>query len=143
MVLAASDSVPEPGRKAQRPSNSLGDAAGNLIALDMSGDDKAFYEHLAAGLRGRVGQSVRRGDVIGYIRSTGDTMSAHQHFHIATRFDPMAADGLLYAAHCWSLLPPTPPLPGSGLWGVGQCGWQAWEDGALRRRGGRFSWVTL
>lgn len=57
--------------------------SGNWVALDMSGGRYAFYAHLQpASIRVRVGQRVRRGEVIGLLGNSGNSVGPHLHFHV-------------------------------------------------------------
>lgn len=95
MVVAARDGVPEPARGAKRPAASLADATGNCVALDLGGGRYAFYEHLMPGLKVRVGDRVREGQVIAKLGSTGQASQPHLHFHVADADFPLA-EGLPY-----------------------------------------------
>lgn len=74
----------------------LGDATGNYVALDIGDGRYAFYEHLAPGVAVRLGQRVRRGQVIGRLGATGQASRPHLHFHVADANSPLGAEGLPY-----------------------------------------------
>ena len=95
VVVAAHDGVPEPARGAERPATSLAEAPGNYIALDLGDGRHAFYEHLMPGLEVRIGDRVRKGQVIARLGSTGQASRPHLHFHVADADFPLA-DGLPY-----------------------------------------------
>jgi murein DD-endopeptidase MepM/ murein hydrolase activator NlpD len=66
---------------------------GNLVVIDHGGGVATAYGHqsqIAAG----VGQSVNRGDVIGYVGSTGRSTGPHLHFEV--RVNGQAVDPLGY-----------------------------------------------
>jgi uncharacterized protein len=78
------------------PSLTLADATGNYVALDLGSQRFAFYEHLAPGLLVKPGDTVRRGQVIGRVGSTGQASRPHLHFHVADANAPLAAEGQPY-----------------------------------------------
>lgn len=96
VVVAARDGVAEIGPGMTHPPLTLADAAGNYVALDLSGERFAFYEHLAPGLLVKAGDTVRRGQVIGRVGSTGQASRPHLHFHVADANAPLAAEGQPY-----------------------------------------------
>jgi murein DD-endopeptidase MepM/ murein hydrolase activator NlpD len=61
---------------------------GNLIRIDHGNGYSTWYGH-QSGFNVVLGQAVRRGDLIGYVGSTGHSTGPHVHFEIRT------ADGLL------------------------------------------------
>jgi murein DD-endopeptidase MepM/ murein hydrolase activator NlpD len=61
---------------------------GNLIRIDHGNGFATWYGHLSQ-FNVVIGQAVKRGDVIGYIGSTGHSTGPHLHFEIRT------SDGLL------------------------------------------------
>jgi len=95
-VVAVRDGVAELDRLRDLPRVDIADAAGNFIALDLSGGRYAFYEHLRPGLRVRPGDRVRAGQTIAHLGFTGETTSPHLHFHVADAPEPLAAEGLPY-----------------------------------------------
>jgi murein DD-endopeptidase len=84
VVVDTKDSIPEnvPGGRAVPIT--LVTVAGNYIVLDIGNGRFAFYAHLIPGsLRVRVGDRVRRGQVIGLVGNSGNSTEPHLHFHIA------------------------------------------------------------
>ena len=55
--------------------------SGNLIVLEHGHGFSTFYAHNRK-LNVRVGQKVKRGDVISYVGSTGDSTGPHVHYEI-------------------------------------------------------------
>lgn len=97
VVVAARDDFDEPATVAPQGVEKLSDATGNYIAIAIGGGRYAFYEHLKPGLKVRVGDAVRRGQVIGALGFTGQGSEPHLHFHIADANSPLAAEGLPFA----------------------------------------------
>jgi peptidoglycan LD-endopeptidase LytH len=90
-VLSADDGVVQ-----RMSSNTLGGIT--VYATSPDGRFAYYYAHLDAYADGvRVGQSVRRGTVLGYVGSTGNAQASapHLHFQVLRVRDPMRlADGV-------------------------------------------------
>jgi Peptidase family M23 len=70
---------------------------GNHIVLDLGGQQFASYLHLQPGsLRVKVGDHVRRGQVLAKIGDSGDAREPHVHFQVQTSSDPLAGEGVPY-----------------------------------------------
>jgi hypothetical protein len=70
---------------------------GNTITLDLGGGQFAYYCHLQPGsLHVKVGERVRRGQVMALIGASGDAREPHLHFEIANSPKPLAGEGLPY-----------------------------------------------
>ncbi|RDZ28690.1 M23 family metallopeptidase [Lysobacter silvisoli] len=96
-VAAVRDDVKEVPLVSQHRKQSLDDAPGNYVALDLGDGRYAFYEHLQPGsVRVAVGQRVRRGQPLGALGFTGDSTGPHLHFHLADGRIPLASDGVPY-----------------------------------------------
>jgi hypothetical protein len=102
-VLAVADGVivgqrgdmAESARISGNVAHSLGEGAGNYVALRLAGGQVAFYEHLRPGsVRVKSGQRVRRGEVLGALGFSGDTTGPHLHFHLAASNSLLDAEGV-------------------------------------------------
>jgi hypothetical protein len=70
---------------------------GNHIVLDLGGQQFASYLHLQPGsLRVKVGDHVRRGQVLAMIGDSGDARQPHVHFQVQTSANPLAGEGVPY-----------------------------------------------
>jgi hypothetical protein len=70
---------------------------GNTITLDLRDGQFAHYVHLQPGsLRVKVGDHVRRGQLLALIGNSGDSREPHLHFEVATSSKPSAGEGLPY-----------------------------------------------
>lgn len=97
VVASTRDSFPEsPTVSGHRPCPA-DQGAGNYISIDIGGRF-VFYEHLRPGsITVRPGQRVRKGEVIGALGFTGQTVGPHLHLHVADRNSPLGAEGLPFA----------------------------------------------
>lgn len=97
-VLAIADAevvaVKEP--PAPGAPRSVEDETGAMIVLRLPDGRYAHYQHLEPGLRLSVGMTVRRGDVIASVGSSGHVTQPHLHFHIADGIAPLDSEGLPY-----------------------------------------------
>lgn len=67
--------------------------AGNWIALDLGNNRYAFYAHLQPGsIRVKVGDKVRKGQVIGLLGNSGNAVGPHLHFHIGNQYSINGGD---------------------------------------------------
>lgn len=101
VVVAMRDDFPDDGGG---PPTTLANATGNYVALDLGGGRYAFYEHLAQDVRVRVGQRLRRGQVIGTVGGSGSVTQPHLHFHVSDANAPLAAEGLPYTLRDYTAL---------------------------------------
>jgi murein DD-endopeptidase len=109
IVVATKDSIPEnvPGGRAVPIT--LETVGGNYILLDIGNGRYAFYAHVVPGsLRVRVGERVRRGQVIALVGNSGNSTEPHLHFHvvdgIAEGTTTLGAEGIPYALEQFELL---------------------------------------
>ena len=62
------------------------DMAGNHLVLDIGGGHYVLYGHLEQGsVRVRVGEQVRRGQVIGQVGDSGNSGEPHLHLQVQNR----------------------------------------------------------
>jgi Peptidase family M23 len=73
------------------------EADGNSVILDLGGGRYALYAHLDPGsVRVHKGDTVKRGQVIGLVGNTGNSLAPHLHFHVMSGALPLASNGLPY-----------------------------------------------
>jgi murein DD-endopeptidase len=91
--------------------------SGNWVALDLWGGRYAFYAHLQPGsIRVRVGQRVRRGEVIGLLGNSGNSVGPHLHFHVGDGNSLNGSEGQPYVFERFVFLGrgrPETALPGN------------------------------
>ncbi len=101
-VVTARDGLPDnvPGHgEAFHPAVpiTLETVAGNTITLDLGGGQFAYYMHLQPGsLRVKVGDRVRRGQLLARVGGSGDAREPHMHFEVTTSAKLLAGDGVPY-----------------------------------------------
>ncbi len=100
VVAAVLDGIPNnvPGIDSRAQPITLANVGGNYVQLDVGGGMYAFYAHLQPGsLRVKVGDKVRRGQVLGLVGNTGNSTEPHLHFHVSNSPEPLGAEGFPYA----------------------------------------------
>ena len=98
-VVETKDSIPEnvPGVNSRAVPITLETVGGNHVVIDIGGGYYAFYAHLKPGsLRVKVGDRVRRGQVVGLVGNTGNSTEPHLHFHVADAIAPLGSEGVPY-----------------------------------------------
>ena len=124
VVAAVKDGIPEnvPGVTSRAVPITLETVGGNHVTLDLGEGRYAFYAHLQPGsLRVKVGDKVRRGQVVGLVGNSGNSTEPHLHFHVSDANSPLGSDGLPYL------------LPAFEVQGKGW-GWKATEAKAAEKR---------
>ncbi len=102
---------------------------GNHVVLALGNGQFAFYGHLQPGsLRVKLGQRVRRGQVLGLLGNSGNSDAPHLHFHISNENSPMASEGLPFVLESFDV------LGTADLDEVLEHGWKAPADAKRDRR---------
>jgi Peptidase family M23 len=96
-VVASRNDLPEqvPGTF---PANlPIDEADGNFVVLDIGGGSFVLYAHMQPGsVRVRAGDAVRRGDRLGLVGNTGNSVAPHLHLHVMDGPSPLDANGIPY-----------------------------------------------
>jgi murein DD-endopeptidase len=98
-VVAVKDAIPEnvPGVNSRAVPITLETVGGNHVIIDIGGGRFAFYAHLKPGaIRVKVGDTVKKGQVIGLVGNTGNSTEPHLHFHISDGNSPLGSEGVPY-----------------------------------------------
>jgi murein DD-endopeptidase len=111
-VVAIKDSIPENAPRspvARAVPIDLVTVAGNHVVVDMGGGNFAFYAHIQPGtLRVKLGDRVKRGQVLGLVGNSGNSTEPHLHFHIvdgvAAGTSTLGAEGVPYAIESFELI---------------------------------------
>jgi murein DD-endopeptidase len=71
---------------------------GNYVIMEIGNGLYAFYAHMQPGsLRVKVGDKVRRAQVLGLLGNSGNSTEPHLHFHICNANSELGCEGLPYA----------------------------------------------
>jgi hypothetical protein len=96
-VISVIDGLPNqtPG---QYPTNiPIEQADGNSVVLDLGAERYALYAHLQPGsIRVHPGDTIKRGQTLGLVGNSGNSVAPHLHFHVMSTPSPLASNGLPY-----------------------------------------------
>jgi len=88
---------------------SLTAADGNFVILDLGQHFYALYAHMQPGsVRVHRGDHVTRGQVIGLVGNTGNSLAPHLHFQVMSGESSFASNGLPYAIDSFQVTGQTP-----------------------------------
>jgi hypothetical protein len=94
-VVATQDDQPTELPGALPAGQTVQTAGGNYVVVDIGKGRYAFYAHMQPGsLKVKLGDAVKTGQVLGLLGNTGNTDSAHLHFHIMDGPSPLLSNGL-------------------------------------------------
>lgn len=97
-VVSVLDGLPERVPNALPGDTNMQNVTGNHVVLDLGAGRYAFYAHLQPGsVKVRMGERVRRGQVIALLGNSGNTTAPHLHFHVSDGMGPLSSQGLPYA----------------------------------------------
>ena len=83
----------------------LATIGGNYVIEDLENGAYAFYAHLKPdGIKVKVGDRVKRGQVLALLGNSGNSTEAHLHFHVISRPSPLGGNGLPYAFDHFALV---------------------------------------
>jgi murein DD-endopeptidase len=100
VVADVKDGIAEnvPGAESRAVPITLENIAGNHVIVDLGGGFYGFWAHLQPGsLRVRVGDRVKRGQVIGLVGNSGNSTEPHLHFHVSDGRSVLGSEGVPYA----------------------------------------------
>jgi murein DD-endopeptidase MepM/ murein hydrolase activator NlpD len=107
VVTQMKDGLPQntPGAKSLAVPLSLETIGGNHVIMEIGDGLYAFYAHMQPGsVRVKVGDKVRRGQVLGLLGNTGNSSEPHLHFHICNANSELGSEGLPYAFASFEVL---------------------------------------
>jgi murein DD-endopeptidase MepM/ murein hydrolase activator NlpD len=106
-VSAVMDGMPDnaPGADVSGVPMALEALGGNHVIINLGARGYAVYAHLQpASIRVKIGDRVRRGDVIGLVGNSGNSSGPHLHFQISDSNSLLATEGLPYVIDAWERL---------------------------------------
>lgn len=84
---------------------------GNHVIIDLGGGAYAFYAHLIPGSPTvKVGDQVKRGQVIGRLGNSGNSDAPHLHMHLGDANAPLGTEGIPWVFERFELLGQIPSL---------------------------------
>jgi hypothetical protein len=107
VVTQTKDGLPQntPGAKSLAVPLSLETIGGNHVIMEIGDGLYAFYAHMQPGsVRVKVGDKVRRGQVLGLLGNTGNSSEPHLHFQICDANSELGSEGLPYAFASFEML---------------------------------------
>jgi murein DD-endopeptidase len=99
-VTEVKDGIPEniPGENSRAVPITLETVGGNHVILDIGHGRYATYAHLQPGsLKVKLGDHVKRGQVLGLVGNSGNSTEPHLHFHVTNGNSPLGSEGIPYA----------------------------------------------
>ena len=112
-VTGIQDGIPEniPGENSRAIPITLETATGNHIILDLGAGRYCMYAHFQPGsIKVKVGERVKRGQVLGLVGNSGNSTEPHLHFQVMDGPSPLGTEGLPYVIDSFALL--SGPSPG-------------------------------
>ena len=106
-VVEVKDSIPEnvPGVNSRAVPITLETVGGNHVIIDIGGGYYAFYAHLKpGGVKVKLGDKVKRGQVIGIVGNTGNSTEPHLHFHVSDGNSPLGSEGVPYRLESFEIV---------------------------------------
>jgi len=100
VVTKVRDGIPEnvPDQNARAVPMTLETIGGNHVILDMGSGKFAVFAHIRTGsVRVKLGDRVRRGQVLGLVGNSGNATEPHLHFHLCDANSVLSCEGLPYA----------------------------------------------
>ena len=108
-VVKTIDGLPEQVPGVFPENISLEEADGNSVILDIGGGNYALYAHFQPGsVRVEEGDRVKRGEVLGLVGNSGNSLAPHLHFHVMSGPLALASNGLPYEVDSFALTGQTP-----------------------------------
>lgn len=96
-VVAAKDGIVEnvPLSPTRAVPITLETVGGNHVIIDLGGGQYAFYAHIVPGtVTVKVGDMVKKGQVVGRLGNSGNSDAPHLHFHLADANAPLGSEGI-------------------------------------------------
>jgi hypothetical protein len=108
-VVTAINDQPDVPPGSFPPGLTLDQADGNAVILDLGGGNYAMYAHMQLGsVRVAVGDKVTRGQVLGLVGNSGNTLAPHLHFQMMDSPRSLESNGLPYEIDRYQVTASTP-----------------------------------
>jgi biotin carboxyl carrier protein len=107
IVSEVKDGIPQnvPGVNSRAVPITLETVGGNHVIIDLGGGRYAFYAHLQPGsIKVKVGDRVKRGQVIGLVGNSGNSTEPHLHFHMSDGNSPLGSEGIPYVHESFEIV---------------------------------------
>ena len=108
IVTEVKDGIPEniPGENSRAVPITLETVGGNHVILGIGHGRYATYAHLQPGsLKVKLGDHVKRGQVLGLVGNSGNSTEPHLHFHLTNGNSPLGSEGIPYALESFEAKP--------------------------------------
>lgn len=99
-VTEVKDGIPQniPGPSSRAVPITMETIGGNHVIMQIAGGVFAFYAHMQPGsIRVKLGDKVRRGQVLGLLGNSGNSTEPHLHFDLCNANSMLFCEGLPYA----------------------------------------------
>lgn len=121
VIAATKDGIPQnvPGANSRAVPITMETVGGNFVAIDIGNGRYALYAHVQPGsLRVKVGDRVKRGQVVALLGNSGNSTEPHVHFQVADGPTFLSSEGIPYAMESFDV--------------VGRCGIDAGPPAAIK-----------
>ena len=108
VVTETKDGIPQnvPGLESRAVPITLETVPGNHIILDLGHGRYALYAHLQPGsLKVKLGDHVKRGQVLALVGNSGNSIEPHLHFQITNGNSPLGSEGIPYQLESFDTKP--------------------------------------
>jgi murein DD-endopeptidase MepM/ murein hydrolase activator NlpD len=96
-VVSVQSDVPDSTPQHAPTVDEIEQLGGNHVILDIGAGNYVYYAHLIPGSEMvKVGDTVKRGQVIGKLGNSGNSSEAHLHLHVTRAPLPLAGDNVPY-----------------------------------------------
>ena len=104
-VVAVVNNLPEQTPSIGASGLRIEEYGGNHVVQDIGNGHYAFYAHMQEGdgVKVKVGDDLKAGQVIGLLGNSGNSDAPHLHFHVMNGPDPLAANGLPFEIDSFDL----------------------------------------
>lgn len=121
-VASVLDGLPDRVPGMLPPDTTAQNITGNHVILELGKGVYVFYAHLKPGsVKVKVGERVKRGQVLALLGNSGNTTAPHLHFHVMDALSPLGANKVPYVIDKFTLagvVEPFEPAPNQNPMGM-------------------------